>query len=212
MSERIKSSQSRLKFIFFPLRVKSHIHICQDVRHVFLLALSASPDFWDKHGLNAVRWARASLRNTSSCLCNTTIVCCPSSGRGASSSSCRACEQTEKLAAKVWQSMEIPDKVQKYKHFFIFFFARIMGDAVVGGERRGTRERIWKGCIQWETKQEEGARIDSVSEKVKPDCSTSAPSPASRNPSRGFIPCPLLHCLCWIVEVLCMHQEKKSRC
>lgn len=71
----------QVKVYFFPLRVKSHIHMCQDVRHVFPLALSASPDFWNKHGLNAVRWARASLRNTSSCLCNTTIVCCPSSGQ-----------------------------------------------------------------------------------------------------------------------------------
>lgn len=133
------------------------------------------------------------------------------SGRGASSSSCRACELTEKLAAKVWQSMEIPDKVQKYKHFF-FFLCQNNGrcSSGGGGARRGTRERIWKGCIQWETKQEEGARIDSLSEKVKPDCSTSAPPPAYRNPSRGFIPCPLLHCLCWKVEVLCMHQEKKS--
>lgn len=113
MNLKKESNHLKVSLSLFSI-IQNLIQICWDVKHVLPLALNASPYFFrNKHSCNAVRWAPA-LKNTSSCLCNTLVMCCQLSGQGTEPHP-PVSEQMEKLSAKVWQSMEIPDKVQKYK-------------------------------------------------------------------------------------------------
>lgn len=109
--KRIKSSPSKYKFIFYNSKPHPDLLRCQTCVTACFKRIPLF--FWNKHSCNAVRWAPA-LENTSSCFCNTLVMCCQLSGQGTEPHP-PVSEQMEKLSAKVWQSMEIPDKVQKYK-------------------------------------------------------------------------------------------------
>lgn len=71
-----------------------------------------------------------------------------------------------------------------------------MGDAAERARQGDEGEDVKRLHLEREreTKQEEGARIDLLSEKVKPDCGTSAPSAACRKtlPRLCSLPSPSL--------------------